>query len=658
MAKKLETYRRKRRFDKTPEPAGRARREPGPLRFVVHLHDATRLHYDLRLEMDGVFKSWAVPKGPSLNPTEQRLAVFVEDHPLDYGKFEGIIPEGNYGAGPVILWDSGTYRERRAQTRKESEAALLLGLKKGHITFVLDGEKLKGEFALVRMKDTKNWLLIKKGDAYSSYRKVDWDPRSVLSRQTLDHLHDKKGAAKAKRWISNRSASGAPKKAAALPRIRLMVPLRKREAPSGKQWLFQSFGEGTRVFVEVENGEARILSRARVPLSRRYPDLVKILKTLPKTAILDGEILGDQFRVLDLLFIDGKDLREETLKARLQALSKLRLPKGVELAPRVKGAQESGWVARDQGSVYASGLTRDWVRGGKLAAIAPRLTHLDKKIWPKEGYTKKDLTEYYRTVASVVLPYLKDRPLSLHRFPNGIEETGFYQKDLTGHLPPSVETFAHYSPSSGRTIHYALAQDEASLLYLANLACIELNPWMSRTQNIDDADYCVIDLDPDGNKFSEVVKVALAYKKILDRIGVKAFCKTSGATGLHIWVPWKAGTSFDTSRAFAIAISEQVLEQFPTLTSMVRSPGKRRGKIYLDCFQNARGQTVVAPYSLRPNPGAPVSTPLDWKELTPKLDPSVFTLKTVPTRLAKRGDLWKGLFENAHSADKLLKKLK
>lgn len=677
-AKKLAEYNRKRIFKKTPEPVGKTKRGTGPLTFIVHLHDATRLHHDLRLEMDGVLKSWAVPRGPSLNPTEQRLAVQVEDHPMEYGKFEGVIPEGNYGAGPVIVWDRGTYRERRSTTRQESEAALKKGLVKGHITFVMDGHKMKGEFALIRLPDGKNWLLIKKGDAYSTYRKVEWDNTSVASKKTLGVMHADKGA---DRWTRKGrvagSSSKAPDKGAdiqaravartgrgALPRVHVMMPVGKRTPPTGAQWIWQKFGEGERAVAQIENGKAELHSRGRLPLHRKHPKLAEALAKLPKSAIIDGEILHEpeRFRALDLLWYDGEDFRDQPLAKRLKKLSSLKLPKGVEVAETLKGASDDGaWIARVTDSKYKMGLSAEWIRGkhGHAAATGstPRvlLTNPTKKLWPKDGFTKKDLFDFYRTVAPFMLPHLKDRPLSLHRFPNGIGSQGFFQKDLTGYLPRSMKTFAHYSGSSSRTIHYALCQDEASLLYLANLACIEINPWMSRVGSIDSPDFCVIDLDPDGNPFPQVIEVALAYKELFDKLKIQAVCKTSGATGLHLVLPWKGTANYDDSREVAIRLSARILQKFPKVTSVERSPAKRRRKIYLDCFQNSRGQTIVAPYSVRPNPGAPVSTPIDWKELGHGIAPSDFTIESVPKRLASKGDPWTAMPGN--DLAKTLKKL-
>lgn len=646
--KKLGEYKRKRRFQRTPEPEGKVAKRGRALRFIVHLHDATRLHYDLRLEMGGVLKSWAVPKGPSLNPTEQRLAVHVEDHPMDYGDFEGIIPEGNYGAGPVIVWDKGTYHERRSTSAAQSEKALAKGYAKGHITFVLRGKKLHGEFALIRLRDGKNWLLIKKGDAHSSYRDVDWDMASVVSKKSLADLRGKPPAAV---WTRKGKSQ--------LPRVRLAVPSTRAQDTSGKQWIVQAFGAGERALVEKENTQVRLLSKVRVPLAKKYPRVARALAQLGPDLVLDGEVFKEpeRFSILDLLFIDGEDLRENPLKTRLARLAKLKLPKGVEIAASIRSSAESTWIARRDNSVYPQGISREWVRGRQSHTIRLHTSHPDKKLWPQEGYTKADLLEYYRAVAPVMLPHLRDRPLSLQRFPNGIEAPGFFQKDLIGQMPKDIVTFAHFSKSSNRTIHYAVCQDETTLLYLANLACIELNPWMSRTTDIDAADYCVIDLDPDDNPFSKVVEVALAYKELLDSIGAKAFCKTSGATGLHLCIPWKGKVAFDESREFALALSRRIHEQFPKQTSLERSPARRRGKIYLDCFQNARGQTIVAPYSLRPRAGAPVSTPLEWNEVTSKLNPAKHTLASVPKRLARMQDPWKDLKAAGNQLSKLLKQL-
>jgi bifunctional non-homologous end joining protein LigD len=268
-----------------------------------------------------------------------------------------------------------------------------------------------------------------------------------------------------------------------------------------------------------------------------------------------------------------------------------------------------------------------------------KLTNLNKVLWPVEGYTKADLIDYYRTVAPVILPYLRDRPQSLHRHPDGIDDEGFYQKDVRD-PPPWVQTVHLRSRSTERPINYLLCQDEATLVYLANLACIELNPWFSRVDALDRPDFLVVDLDTDVAPFAMMVETALIVRKTLDDAGATGVCKTSGKKGLHIYVPLGARYDYDQAVQFAELLARMVHAQLPQTTSMERSPEKRRGLVYPDYLQNRRGQTIAAPYSVRPFPGATVSTPLRWQEVKRGLDPAAFTIRTVPPRLDKLGDLW------------------
>lgn len=267
------------------------------------------------------------------------------------------------------------------------------------------------------------------------------------------------------------------------------------------------------------------------------------------------------------------------------------------------------------------------------------LTHLDKIYWPKEKYTKGDLLEYYEQVASFLLPYLKDRPIVLHRFPNGIQDKGFYQKDICFSHPKWVHTYP--VQHAGKMDHYLLINDLQSLLFAINLGSIDLHPFMSRCKQLEKPDYCVIDLDPHGIPFSKVVEVALVAHEILEEIGVKHYCKTSGGNGLHIFIPLRAKYNYEQSRQFAELISLCIHKKTLKGTSLERSPKKRQKKVYLDCLQNGIAKTVVAPYVIRPRPKALVSTPLTWEEVNKELDPSAFNIKTVLPRFKKMGDLFK-----------------
>lgn len=508
----LKEYAKKRSFDKTPEPAGGKKGKGSALIFVVQKHAASHLHYDFRLEVEGVLKSWAVPKGPSLNPKDKRLAMMVEDHPYDYRDFEGRIPEGNYGAGTVIVWDTGVYQPVDESHEPMNEKDFASAIRNGKATFFLLGEKLEGLFSLVKMKHAhkpsskdNEWLLIKKSDKYASTDNILEQDRSVLTKRTLDQI-----------------------------------------GKDDRQW------------------------------------------TSHKTQEEETRVMG--------LYVPGKAVRADL-----------------------------------------------------------QLTNQDKVFWPKEKYTKGNLLEYYRSMSRTILPYLKDRPESLHRFPNGIKAADFYQKNMDDQLPdwvPSVRI-----QHSQEVINYLMISNEKTLLYAINLGCIDLNPFNSRVENLENPDYLVIDLDPEDISFDRVVETALTFYELLSHHDIPCYCKTSGATGLHIYLPLKAKYPYETVRQFAQLLAEMVHQQLPRFTSLERNPSKRQKKVYLDYLQNSFGKTMAAAYSVRPRPGATVSTPLDWKEVKEGLDPSAFTIKTIPERVKKKGDLFKGVLGKGIDLLKCLKKL-
>ena len=282
--------------------------------------------------------------------------------------------------------------------------------------------------------------------------------------------------------------------------------------------------------------------------------------------------------------------------------------------------------------------------GNVLAPEAtPQLTHLEKVYWPDDGYTKGDLIAYYRDVAGVILPHLRDRPMSLHRHPGGIASKGFFQKDVGGKpLPSWVQTAVIPSESDKEEITYALCQDEPTLLYLANLGCIEMNPWLSQVESLDQPDYLVLDLDPEDLAFAAVVQTAQGVRKVLDKVGAACWCKTSGKRGLHVAVPLGAAYSYDQARQFAEIVAHLANAQMPSTIGGCKAqpPRLRQKRVYLDYLQNKRGATLAAAYSVRPVPGATVSTPLRWSEVKTGLDPSAFTVKTMRRRLDRVGDLW------------------
>ena len=286
------------------------------------------------------------------------------------------------------------------------------------------------------------------------------------------------------------------------------------------------------------------------------------------------------------------------------------------------------------------------------------ITNLQKIYWPKEGFRKGDVINYYLDMAPFILPYLIDRPQSLNRHPNGIEGKNFYQKDVRGKVPDWMNTFEEYSESTDATVEYLVVKNEATLIYMANLGCIEINPWHARKQHYLKPDWCLIDLDPDtSNNFDEVIEVALVVKKILDSIGASSCVKTSGSSGIHIYIPLAAKYDFDQSKNLAELVVNLVNTEMPKLTSVERSPAKRKGKIYLDFLQNKETQTAAAPYSLRPKSGVPVSTPLDWSELKHGLTPKTWNAYNIYDRVKTEGDLFKPVLGKGIDLEKVIKKM-
>ncbi len=750
----LTQYRRKRKFTETPEPKGSVRAPAArKLRFVVHKHEASRLHYDLRLEKNGVLKSWAVPKGPSMDPADRRLAVQVEDHPLDYISFRGTIPEGNYGAGRVVIWDRGTYEP--------------VVWKPDHYSFILHGKKLKGEFALIHTKrpEENSWLLLK--------------------------AHDKAEAA-------------APMPHAIKPMLALAA-----EKPFDREgWIFEIKWDGYRAIAEIRDGKVRLYSRNLIGFNERYPAIVDTLKKLPGRMILDGEIVAldrqgkPQFQLLqdsrktgagalvyyvfDMLYLNGRDLRGLPLRERKKILKDTlpKLPnvkyndhveeKGSAFFRAALAEGLEGMIAKDASSAYEEGTRSGrWIkikahlrqeaviagftdpRGSRedfgalvlgvykngeltyightgggfdrkmLAEVYAKLRPLEQRsppfrdppktnapvhwvrpklvcevsfqewtsdgvmrqpifmglredkqpkevsreapvvkvknpgkvFWPEEGYTKGDVIEYYRKISGYIVPYLKDRPESLNRHPNGITGGSFYHKDMAGLAPAWIPTIKIRSEHEKKVVEYLICQDERTLVYMANLGCIEINPWASRTGSLDNPDYAVFDLDPEHADFRNVVKTALVIRNILKDAGAESFCKTSGSRGLHLFIPLGARYSYQQARDFAELIAGIANAKLPEITSVVRSPGKRRKKVYIDYLQNGKGKTMAAAYSLRPKPGAPVSTPLKWTEVKAGLDPAKFTIKTIFRRLQRTGDLWKPVLGKGIDLDKVLRRL-
>lgn len=822
----LEAYRKKRDPDRTPEPFG-GRLPAGGRLFVVQKHAARRLHYDLRLEMDGVLKSWAVPKGPSGHAEEKRLAVHVEDHPLEYGDFEGVIPAGNYGAGSVIVWDYGWYRSTKPQDPLDQ-------LARGKLEVEIFGYKMRGRWTLARMsgKD-RDWLLLKKADGAAlpsgAAELIERYPQSVLSGLTVEEMADRPARLAAVR--ARLEALGAPRgevDARAHPFTLATLAERPFSDPA---WLYEVKYDGVRVLAARRGERVTLYGRSGQDTTSRYPEVVRALRALPVDRfVIDGEIvaLDDAGRpsfqrlqprmaltdprdiemaarrqpavgvFFDCLMLDDRDLRRRPLVERKECLRLLVPALGpVRYGDHVAGEGRAffeaasaqrleGIVAKKARSVYSGGRTRDWIKikcqkrqefviGGYtdpqgarghfgalhlglyegpaesprlvyvskvgsgfdqagLAAIWSRLgpldratppfdagavptgrghhwveprlvcevrftdwtedgglrhptfiglrddrkpedcrretaepidlgpaggpatepaaaplaapdpgarfkpTNLRKVFWPAEGYTKADLIEYYERIAPWMLPYLRDRPLVLTRFPDGIAGKSFYQKDAPEFAPAWVRTERIYSRDTERDIAYLVVDDVEMLRYVANSAAIPIHCWASRVPSLERPDWLVLDLDPKGAPFTDVVRVALALRRILDGLALPSYVKTSGATGLHILLPLGARYTYEQARTFARLLAMLGVEAEPEISTVARPLRDRGGKVYIDFGQNGHGQTIVAPFSLRPLPGAPASCPLEWREVTPRLDPARFNLKTIAARFEKLAD--------------------
>ena len=875
----LEEYVRKRRFENTPEPPpekeGSKTDAKGAPRFYVQRHDATRLHYDFRLEIGGVLVSWAVPKGPSLEPLSKHLAAKVEDHPLEYGDFEGNIPAGNYGAGSVMLWDRGTW-ELLGDASVEEQLA------RGDLKFRLHGEKLQGEFALVHMKNRgkgNEWLLIKKRDAAAV---PGWDVEqhawSVLSGRTQEEIAQGLPARKTKqktagdpqrKWTSSRPARSAagPRaaKATSAPRTKKPViepgtlkgavkapmpesiaPMKAElteKPPGGDDWLFEVKWDGVRAICFIEQESVRLMSRTGNRCEKQYPELSVISHYIAADqAILDGEIAAlDEkgvarfeliqpriaqsdpnavahlarsrpvvYYAFDLLYLNGYDLRQVALIERKQLLESLLTPTAVlRFSEHFPGAGEAmlqaareagleGIVAKHAGSRYEPRRSREWLKlkiverqefiicgytagerehfgalvlgiydqgkllwvgnagtgfdqktlaylrarldplitpqspfpdapkvgkdvtwvrpelvaevkfanwtgDGKLRApvylglrpdavprdaireeagqneVQPKdpllttkqeevslkidgkplkFTNLNKIFYPAEGITKRDILNYYDGIASLILPHLKDRPLSLKRYPNGITQQYFFQKDTPLTFAPWLRTEEIYSGHNEGSIRYVFAEDRASLLYLVNLGCIDHNPWMSRSQSLDNPDFVLIDLDPQDCPFDLIVEAALLVREKLEAIGLEGYPKTTGGDGMHVYIPIEPIYSYEESRTFAEILAHLVVRDRPELFTTPRAVSKRqKGRVYFDYLQNGKSKTIAAPYVLRAYPGAPVATPLAWREVKRGLTPGQFHIHNAPERFAKTGDLFGPVLTNLQRLEKPLQKL-
>jgi bifunctional non-homologous end joining protein LigD len=810
----LAEYAKKRDAARTPEPFSEPRTTSGTL-FVVQKHAARRLHYDLRLERGGTLESWAVPKGPSLRPGDKRLAVHVEDHPVEYADFEGVIPAGNYGAGAVIVWDRGWYR--------------LLKESAGKLEVEFFGYKMRGVWTLARMSGKeRDWLLLKKVDAFAGEDDLTARfPESVLSGLTVEEVRD--GPARLGTLRARLQRAGAPHRDVKPRSTPVMLATLVDRPFSRPGWLFEPKYDGVRVLAFREGTRVELYMRSGQEVTGRYPELVVALRALPlERFLIDGEIVAldenarpsfqrlqarmgltrpadvERARAVvpvsgvffDALALDGRDLRALPLSERKACLALLVPARGVlgygdHVAERGEAFFEAccaqrleGVVAKKADSPYGGGRSRDWLkikcqlrqefviggytdpqgsrgyfgalhlglyetdrlvyvskvgtgfdgktlkqlwdrliplarptspfatgtpvgrghhwvepelvcevrftewtddgglrhptflglrddkrarecrreiplsvggaeaRGGSAPQPAPRspdppgdadgvrvaITNPGKVFWPDEGLTKADLVAYYESVAPWLLPYLRDRPLVLTRYPDGIGGKSFYQKDAPGFAPSWIRTARIRAEDVKRDIDYLVVDDVETLRWVINLGTIPLHVWGSRISTLEHPDWLVLDLDPKGAPFADVVAVALALRRIFERLDMPSYVKTSGKTGLHVFVPLGARYSYEHTRALARLLATLGVEAAPRIATVARPLRERGGKVYIDWGQNGRGQTVVAPFAVRPLPGAPISCPLAWDEVTARLDPGRFTIKNALARLEKRGD--------------------
>ena len=815
----LTKYKEKRHFDRTPEPVPSAESPEtgGRRQYCVQRHHATHLHYDLRLEAGGALKSWAVPKGPTLDPAEKRLAMMVEDHPIEYGSFEGVIPKGNYGAGSVMLWDRGTY-ELLGDASAEEQLA------RGDFKFRLHGEKVTGEFALVRMKRGKGneWLLLKKKDAAAQ---PGWNPEdhavSVLTGRTQEEIAQ---------GLEKKSG----KKQATLPEIGtpMLAQIGTAIPQTDGKWIYEVKWDGVRAICYIQNGEVRMVSRNGNVIGRQYPELSILPHRIQaQTAIVDGEIaaLNERgvpsfellqrrinvadassvatlarhypvvFYAFDLLYFDGRDLRGLPLTERKRLLKEVLKPNdvvrysehftdGKALFEAAKQQGVEGIIGKRTSSFYESRRTGDWVKykvhssdsfvlcgftegerdhfgalvlgvhdGAKLkwagnvgtgfdrktmkmiyeklvplaikncplepdknlpkkdvTCVRPELvcevkfanwtedgrlrapvwmgfrndldpadvddpaaperatlldpslaetnvmidghrlkfTNLNKVFYPKDGYRKRDLLNYYDAVAPLILPHLKDRPLSLKRYPNGIDEPFFFQKQVSASFPKWLRT------GIADGVRHVIGDDRATLLFLVNLGCIDHNPWMSRVGSLEHPDYLLIDLDPQQCSYEKIVEAALAVRKKLDGAELESFPKTTGGDGMHIFVPLVPRYTYDQVRSLAEVLARMVAHERPDLFTTPRTVSKReKGKVYFDWMQIGEGKTISAPYAARAYTGAPVATPLAWREVTPKLRPEQFHIGNALARFDRVGDLFEGVLKRSQRMEEAVEKL-
>ncbi|WP_248353013.1 DNA ligase D [Anaeromyxobacter oryzae] len=795
---------------RTPEPfgAGPERAIAGASRlFVVQKHAARRLHWDFRLELGGTLRSWAVPKGPSADPADKRMAVEVEDHPIEYADFEGTIPAGNYGAGAVIVWDRGAW---------QPVGDPVAGLAEGKLVFLLHGYKLRGEWTLVRTRRAQGgkqeWLLLKhRGDAFAGPGRP-FPQESVLSGRLLEEVAA--GTSRADAAVREAVRLGAKERRLAEKDLAPMLAELRDAAFDDAGWLFELKYDGYRLLARREGARAELRYRSGDDATALFPEVAKAIEMLPVDAVVDGEVvvLGADGRpsfqalqkrgqlarredvaraaieapatlfAFDLLAVGGRDVRPLPLAERKQLLADVVPRLGpVRFADHVEGrglalfrevearglegivakradapyraGRSSAWqkirlacagdfavvgftapragrarfgalllaVFDGEGFVFAgsvgSGFTdrqlddlharlaprirktppcrgpvprgrgntwvdpevvvevryREWTSDGLLrqpvflrvrddkrpeeaireaaAAHDPpppshapaadarqvKITNPDKVFFPADGITKGELVAYHRAIAPFMLPFLADRPLVLTRYPDGIDGKSFFQKDAPEWRPPWMRTVTVHAEETGRDLEHFLVDDADGLAWLVNLGTIPIHVFASRTPALERPDWCVVDLDPKEAPFGHVVRLARAVHALCEQLGLPSYAKTTGQKGLHVLVPVGGQLTHDQARTLGELLARAVEGEHPDISTTARAIPARGGRVYLDYLQNGWGKTIAAPYTVRPRPGAPVSTPLRWSEVNARLDPSRFTIRNVPARAEKLG---------------------
>jgi bifunctional non-homologous end joining protein LigD len=787
----------------------------------VQKHDARRLHYDLRLEVEGAMVSWAVPKGPSYDPKVRRLAVQTEDHPMAYNAFEGRIPEKEYGAGDVLIWDRGTY-----ETVPPGQERAMLD--KGHLHVRLFGDKLVGDWHLVRTEGRGGddgaggsgkgqWLFFKARDAHANptFDVVAERPESVVSGRVATRGPQRVGASE-----HGKSARALLE---AVGEFALATAVTTITNPS--QWLFEVKYDGYRLLACKAGSDIGLYTRRAHDWTDRFRPIADAFAGIAaRECVVDGEAcavddsgrpsfgalqewLGggaQQVRIgyaaFDLLWLDGRDLRREPIESRRELLEKLLEGRGpplsysrsvsgdiAELLVAAKNAGLEGLVAKKKGSVYVAGRSAQWQKlrfdrrqdcaiagwipmagttdqvgalllavaeGGKLVfagrvgtgfdtrmrkAIverlvpdvvevsevvgapktkgarwvhpriacecgftewtrdgsmrgprflglredktplecvregapedrepvappvrlpahrdAPKLGNPDKVLFPRDGLTKRDVWDYYTAIAPLMLPHIAGRPLTLQRYPDGIDGEEWYQQNTPGKTP----TFARLVDVGPRHENKKriVCDNLETLQWLANLAALTIHQWCSHVPASETArtaidhalgrpDYVVLDLDPGDGPWEHLIEVADAVRTLLEALELKSIVKTSGKRGLHVIVPIAAGPTHEQATAFAEQVARAVAKVLPAVATVERMKDRRGGRLYVDYGQNGEGRTIVSPYTIRARDGAVVSTPVEWSEVTTKLDPTRFTMRAVLDRVTKTGDLFAGVLK-------------